>query len=98
MVTIPQINIESKHYFTKNTQKSVKNQHFLTFFVLSLFFFVNSCNFHAQKGSIRTDSKRIDCKYSLDYENISDEALNSLDDMKRINLMQLKAGFVISDK
>ena len=72
-------------------EKTLINQRFLTFFVLSLFFFVNSCNFHAEKGSIRTESKRIDCKYSPDYENISDEALNSLDDMKRINIMQMKA-------
>ena len=91
MDTIPQLNIESKQKMKKNTQKSVKNQHFLTFFVLFLFFFVNSCNFHAQKGSIHTDSKRIDCKWNPDYENLADEALNSLDDMKRINLMQLKA-------
>ena len=72
-------------------EKTLKNQHFLTFFVLSLFFFVNSCNFHAEKGSIRTDSKRIDCKYSPDYENIADSALDSLDDMRRIELMQMKA-------
>ena len=72
-------------------EKTLINQHFLTFFVLSLFFFVNSCNFHAEKGSIRSESKRIDCKYSPDYENISDEALNSLDDMKRIQIQQLKA-------
>ena len=72
-------------------QKTLINQHFLTFFVLSLFFFINSCNFHAEKGSIRTDSKRIDCKWHPDYERLADEALNSLDDMKRIELMQLKA-------
>ena len=72
-------------------KKTLINQRFLTFFVLSLFFFVNSCNFHAEKGSIRTDSKRIDCKYSPDYENIADSALDSLDDMKRINIMQMKA-------
>ena len=72
-------------------EKTLIHQRFPSFFVLILFFFVISCNFHAEKGSIRTDSKRIDCKWSPDYENISDEALNSLDDMKRINIMQMKA-------
>ena len=75
----------------KITQKSEINQHFLIFFVLSLFFFVNSCNFHAEKGSIRFDSKKINCKWNPDYENLAHESLNSLDDMKRIELMQLKA-------
>ena len=73
------------------SKKTLINQRFLIFFVLSLFFFVNSCNFHAEKGSIRTDSKRINCKYSPDYENIADSALDSLDDMRRIELMQMKA-------
>jgi YbbR domain-containing protein len=68
----------------KNTQKSVKNQHFLTFFVLFLFFFINSCNFS-------TKTERFECKWSTDYENIADSALDSLDDMKRINIQQMKA-------
>jgi len=68
----------------KITKKSVKNQHFLIFFVLSLFFFVNSCNF-------ATKNQEIECKWSPDYEKIADEALNSLDDMKRIQIQQLKA-------
>ena len=31
------------------------------------------------------------CKIAPDYEKIGDEALNSMDDMRRINLMQMKA-------
>ena len=34
---------------------------------------------------------RITCEWSPDYENIGDEALDSLDDMRRIKLMQMKA-------
>jgi YbbR domain-containing protein len=68
----------------KNTQKSVKNQHFLTFFVLCLFFFINSCNFS-------TKNERFECKWSPDYERISESAMDSMDDMKRINLQQMKA-------
>ena len=68
----------------KITKKSVKNQHFLIFFVLALFFFVNSCNFS-------TKNKEIECKWSPDYENIGKSAMDSLDDMKRIQLQQLKA-------
>ena len=75
----------------KITQKSVINQHFLTFFVLSLFFFINSCSFSYKTGEISTKTERIDCKWSPDYENIADSALDSLDDMKRIELQQLKA-------
>ena len=66
------------------TKKSKRNQHFLHFFVLFLFFFVNSCY-------ITTKNERIECKWSPDYENIADSALDSLDDMKRINIQQMKA-------
>ena len=72
-------------------EKTLIHQRFPNFFVLALFFFAISCNFHAEKGSIRADSERIDCEWSPDYEKIGDEALDSLDDMRRINLMQLKA-------
>ena len=65
-------------------KKTLINQRFLTFFVLLLFFLVNSCNF-------TTKNERIGCEWSPDYENIADSALDSLDDMKRINLQQLKA-------
>jgi len=75
----------------KITQKSVINQHFLTFFVLFLFLFINSCSFSYKTGEISTKSERIDCKWSPDYENIADSALDSLDDMKRVRLQQLKA-------
>jgi hypothetical protein len=49
-----------------------------------LFFFVNSCNFSTKK-------QEIECKWSPDYENIGKSAMDSLDDMKRIQLQQLKA-------
>ena len=75
----------------KITKKSVINQHFLIFFVLCLFFFINSCSFSYKTGEISTKSERIDCKWSPDYENIADSALDSLDDMKRVELQQLKA-------
>jgi len=65
-------------------KKTLINQRFLTFFVLLLFFFVNSCNF-------TTKNERIECKWSPDYENIADSALDSLDDMRRINIQQMKA-------
>ena len=65
-------------------KKTLINQQFLTFFVLSLFFFVNSCNFI-------TKNERFECKWSPDYENIADSALDSLDDMRRINIQQMKA-------
>jgi len=76
--------VKASTIFKKMHKKTLINQRFLTFFVLFLFFFINSCNFS-------TKNERIDCKWSPDYENISDEALNSLDDMKRINIMQMKA-------
>ena len=65
-------------------KKTLINQRFLTFFVLLLFFFVNSCY-------ITTKNERIECKWSPDYENIADSALDSLDDMRRINIQQMKA-------
>ena len=65
-------------------KKTLINQQFLTFFVLLLFFFVNSCNF-------TTKNERIECKWSPDYERIADEALNSMDDMKRIEIQMMKA-------
>ena len=65
-------------------KKTLINQRFLTFFVLLLFFFVNSCY-------ITTKNERIECKWSPDYERIADEALNSMDDMKRIEIQMMKA-------
>ena len=65
-------------------EKTFINQRFLTFFVLFLFFFINSCNFS-------TKNERIDCKWSPDYEKIGESALNSMDDMRRIQIEQLKA-------
>ena len=65
-------------------KKTLIFQHFLTFFVLLLFFFVNSCSFS-------TKDERIECKWSPDYEKIGESALNSMDDMKRIQIEQLKA-------
>ena len=65
-------------------EKTLINQRFLTFFVLILFFFINSCSFS-------TKDERIECKWSPDYERIGESAMDSMDDMKRINLQQLKA-------
>ena len=65
-------------------KKTLINQRFLTFFVLLLFFLVNSCY-------ITTKNERIECKWSPDYERIADEALNSMDDMKRIEIQMMKA-------
>ena len=75
----------------KITKKSVKIQRFLTFFVLCLFFTVNSCTFSYKTGEFSTKTKRIDCKWSPDYEKISESAMDSMDDMKRIELQQMKA-------
>ena len=65
-------------------KKALILQRFLTFFVLVLFFLLISCQFS-------TKNERFECKWSPDYENIADEALNSLDDMRRINIQQMKA-------
>ena len=77
--------------FKKMHKKTLINQRFLNFFVLVLFFLVVSCQFSVKKQRIELKNERIDCKWNPDYENLANEALNSLDDMKRINLMQLKA-------
>jgi len=73
------------------TKKSVKNQHFLNFFVLILFFFVISCQFSYKTGEFSTKSERIDCKWSPDYEKIGESAMDSMDDMRRIQIQQMKA-------
>jgi len=65
-------------------KKTLIFQRFLIFFVLPLFFFVNSCSFS-------TKNEQIECKWSPDYERISESAMDSLDDMKRINIQQMKA-------
>jgi len=65
-------------------KKTLINQRFLTFFVLILFFFINSCSFS-------TKDERIDCSFKPDYEKIGESALDSLDDMKRIEIQQMKA-------
>ena len=65
-------------------KKTLINQRFLTFFVLVLFFLVNSCNF-------TTKNERIECKWSPDYERIAESAMDSMDDMKRIELESIIA-------
>jgi hypothetical protein len=65
-------------------KKTLILQRFLTFFVLVLFFLLISCQ-------ITTKNERFECKWSPDYERIADEALNSMDDMRRINIQQMKA-------
>jgi|TARA_B100001063_G_C16447873_1_gene396826 hypothetical protein len=65
-------------------KKTLINQRFLTFFVLVLFFLLNSCSFS-------TKNERFECKWSPDYEKISESALESLDDMRKIQIEQMKA-------
>jgi hypothetical protein len=65
-------------------KKTLINQRFLTFFVLVLFFLVNSCNF-------TTKNERFECKWSPDYERIAESAMDSMDDMKRIELESIIA-------
>ena len=72
-------------------KKTLINQRFLNFFVLVLFFLVVSCQFAVKKERIELKNERITCEWKPDYENLANEALNSLDDMKRIQLMQMKA-------
>ena len=84
MDILSRLNVESKHYFQKMQEKTLINQRFLTFFVLFLFFLANSCSFSTKK-------ERFECKWSPDYERIGESAMDSMDDMKRINLQQLKA-------
>ena len=83
--------MQASTIFKKMHKKTLINQHFLTFFVLVLFFFVVSCQFSAKKERIELKNERITCEWSPDYENIADSALDSLDDMRRIELMQMKA-------
>ena len=75
----------------KITKKSVINQQFLIFFVLVLFLIVNSCTFSYKTGEFSTKTKRIDCKWSPNYEKIGESAMDSMDDMKRIQIQQMKA-------
>ena len=65
-------------------KKTLINQRFLTFFVLVLFFLVNSCSFSTKK-------ERFECKWSPDYERIAESAMDSMDDMKRIELESIIA-------
>ena len=65
-------------------KKTLINQRFLTFFVLVLFFLVNSCSFSTKK-------ERFECKWSPDYERIGESAMDSMDDMKRIELQSIIA-------
>ena len=65
-------------------KKTLINQRFLNFFVLVLFFLVVSCQFSVKK-------ERFECKWSPDYERIADESLNSMDDLKRIEIQMMKA-------
>jgi len=84
MDILSRLNVESKHYFQKMQEKTLINQRFLTFFVLFLFFLANSCSFSTKK-------ERFECKWSPDYERISESAMNSMDDMKRIELQSIIA-------
>ena len=72
-------------------KKTLINQRFLNFFVLVLFFLVISCQFSTKNKRIELKKERITCEWSPDYEKIGDEALNSMDDMRRINIQQMKA-------
>ena len=83
--------MQASTIFKKMHKKTLINQRFLNFFVLVLFFLVISCQFSAKKERIELKNERITCEWSPDYEKIGDEALDSLDDMRRINLMQMKA-------
>ena len=83
--------MQASTIFKKMHKKTLINQRFSNFFVLVLFFLVISCQFSAKKERIELKNERITCEWSPDYEKIGDEALDSLDDMRRINLMQMKA-------
>ena len=67
-------------------KKITKNKGFLVFFVLVLFAFVNSC-IPSQKLEKKEEKK---CEYSPDFEKIGESVMDSLDDMKRIELMSYK--------
>ena len=83
--------MQASTIFKKMHKKTLINQRFSNFFVLVLFFLVISCQFSAKKERIELKNERITCEWSPDYENIADSALDSLDDMRRIELMQMKA-------
>tara|TARA_B100001939_G_scaffold145499_1_gene126070 strand:+ start:223 stop:459 length:237 start_codon:yes stop_codon:yes gene_type:complete len=71
-------------------KKTLINQRFLNFFVLVLFFFVISCQFSAKKERIELKNERITCEWSPDFEKIGDSALDSMDDLRRAELMHMK--------
>ena len=78
-------------FFKKMKKKTLINQRFLNFFVLVSFFLVVSCQFSVEKQRIRVKNERIDCTWNPDYEKIGDSALDSMDDLRRTELMQMKA-------
>tara|TARA_B100000073_G_scaffold40703_1_gene30500 strand:+ start:250 stop:450 length:201 start_codon:yes stop_codon:yes gene_type:complete len=53
-------------------QKSVKNQHFLTFFVLVLFLFLNSCAKNTKNCEIKPDLERIGESAVENLENLAE--------------------------
>ena len=50
-----------------------------------------SCSFSYKTGEFSTKSEQIDCKWSPDYEKIGESAMDSMDDMRRIQIQQMKA-------
>ena len=76
--------MKASTFFKKMHKKTLINQRFLTFFVLFLFFLVVSCQFSVKK-------ERFECKWSPDYERIGESAMDSMDDMKRIELESIIA-------
>ena len=60
-------------------KKTLIFQRFLIFFVLSLFFFVNSCSFSSK-------NERFECKWSPDYEKIGESALENKENLSETEL------------
>ena len=71
-------------------KKTLINQRFLNFFVLLLFFLVISCQFSVKNQRIELKNERITCEWSPDFEKIGDSALDSMDDLRRAELMHMK--------
>ena len=82
----------------KITKKSVKIQQFLTFFVLCFVLYSQFLHIFLQNCEFSTKTKQIDCKWSPDYEKIGKSAMDSMDDMKRIEIQQMKVFSVTSNK
>ena len=68
-----------KQKMSKKSEKNYKNQHFIAFFVLVLFFFLTSCT-----------GIRQNCKISPDLERIGESAIENKENLTETELRSAK--------